>query len=441
MTIPGQCSARSHHWVRASALLVIAIFAFALGCSSNDLSFDVIQSSLSRIEAPSVSAPSLQELARGNSLFAIDVYHHLAATYSGQNLFFSPYSISVALAMTYAGAEGNTESQMAATLRFALPEQNLHAAFNEVNRQLESRGQGAAGRDGEGFRLNVVNSIWGQKDYPFVDTFLDCLALNYGAGLRAVDFVQAPEECRTTINSWVEEQTEDRIKDLLAPGSVHLLTRMVLVNAVYFNAAWENPFEESVTRPGDFRRLAGSTVRVDMMRQTENFAYVDGDGFKAVSLPYDGNELAMLIVVPNQGHFSSFEASMTSTQINEIVAGLSIQNVALTMPKWGLETPAISLAGMLRRMGMPDAFDPRKADFSGMTAVNEPLFISDVVHKAFVAVDEKGTEAAAATGVILGTTSMPPPPIELDVDRPFVYFIRDVTTDTVIFMGRVTDPS
>jgi serpin B len=426
-----------------AALVVSVLFVLILltGCgTNNNTSVQEVKSSLARIENPSVSPGTLQQLALDNRQFALGLYRRLAAQYGGQNLFFSPCSISIALAMAYAGAEGDTETQMAGALHYTLAENELHAAFNEESRQLNSRGQGAAGVDGEGFRLNVINSIWGQTDYPFLDAFLDCLALNYGAGLRIVDFMNKPEECRTTINGWVEEQTEDRIEELLPQGSISTLTRMVLVNAVYFNAAWANTFEESATRQGEFHLLGGGTVQSDIMHQTEQFSYLNGDGFKAIALPYDGNELAMILVIPDAGQFAVFESNLTIEQLDGIVSGLSSARVALSMPKWQFETPSISLREMLRQMGMTDAFQPDKADFSGLANVTEPLFISDVVHKAFVAVDEEGTEAAAATAVIIGTTSMPPPPVPLDIDRPFIYFIRDIATDTIVFMGRVTDP-
>jgi len=399
-----------------------------------------LRSELARLTDPDVSPTELTELALGNRRFAVELYQHLASEYEGENLFFSPYSVSSALAMTFAGAENNTETQMAATLHFTLPEDALHAAFNLESQQLNSRGQDAAGADGEGFRLNVVNSIWGQDGYPFLQSFLDCLALNYGAGLRVVDFINVPESCRVTINDWVAEQTEDRIQDLLPPGSITGLTRMVLVNAVYFNAAWLHPFEVSATQPGDFNLLDGSAVQTDMMQQTELFGYLDGENFTALELHYDGGEMSMVIIVPDSGQYAAFESGLTLEKLDAIISALGPQRVELSMPGWTFQTGSISLSGILRQMGMQDPFDSLKADFSAMADAPGPLFISDVVHKAFVAVDEEGTEAAAATGVIIVPTSVPPPPIPFAIDRPFVYLIRDIATETIVFMGRVTDP-
>jgi serpin B len=399
-----------------------------------------IKSKLTRNANPNVSAAQLQQLASNNRQFAFEFYQKLAAGYKNQNLFFSPYSISTALAMAYAGARGQTETQMATTLHFNLPQESLHAAFNSESLQLDSRGQGASGKDGKGFRLNVANSIWGQSGYPFVDSFLDCLAVNYGAGLNTVDFANNPETCRLTINSWVEEKTEGRIKDLLQPGSVDAQTRMVLVNAVYFNAAWLKQFKTGATSLGAFNLLSGSSKQVNMMHQTDSFNYFDADGYTAIELSYDGNQLSMVMVVPDQGQFSTVEASLAADVLDTIVAGLQSQQVELSMPRWRFTTDIISLSGMFRQMGMKLPFDSSSADFSGIATV-EKLSISDIVHKAFIEVDESGTEAAAATAISLSGSAMPPPPILLNIDRPFIYFIRDIATNTIIFAGRVVDPS
>jgi serpin B len=399
-----------------------------------------VKSNLTRDSNPDVSSEQLQQLASDNGQFALDFYQKLAAEYKDQNFFFSPYSISSALAMTYAGARGQTATQMAATLRFTLPQESLHAAFNSESLQLNARGEGASGKDGKGFRLNIVNSIWGQSGYPFVESFLDCLALNYGAGLNAVDFAGNPETCRVTINTWVEDKTESRITDLLPQGSIDALTRMVLVNAVYFNAAWLNPFDESATSLGNFNLLSGSGKQVNMMHQTESFAYLDADGYTAIELPYDGKQLSMVIVVPDQGKFSIVEASLGANMVDTIIAGLQPQQVALSMPRWKFTSDAISLVDMFKQMVMQLPFDRSLADFSGIATVDK-LYISEILHKAFVEVDESGTEAAAATAVIIKATGLPPTPIPLAIDRPFIYFIRDIATHTMIFAGRVVDPS
>jgi serpin B len=327
---------------------------------------------------------------------------------------------------------------MADALHYTLPQDRLHPAFNALDLALASRGEGAQGKDGEGFRLNVANAIWGQAGYAFLPEFLDVLAVNYGAGMRLVDYVQASEAARVTINDWVSEQTEGRIEDLIPAGAIDSLTRLVLTNAVYFNAAWSMPFQEDRTEDGPFTLLDGSAVTVPMMQQTESFGYGTGKGYQAVELPYDGRELSMVLLVPDAGAFEAFEDALDVVQVERILGDLSPTQVALSMPKFEIES-SFSLADALAALGMPEAFSP-DADFSGMTG-DRDLQISDVVHKAFVSVDEAGTEAAAATAVIMKLTAMPAEPVQVAVDRPFIFAIRDIQTNTILFVGRVVDPS
>jgi serpin B len=285
----------------------------------------------------------------------------------------------------------------------------------------------------------VVNAIWGQKGYPFLDAYLDTLAVNYGAGLRVLDFQAAPDQSRVVINDWVAEQTEDRIKDLIPQGAIDKLTRLVLTNAVYFNAAWASQFEEAATSDGVFHRPGGSDVTVPMMHQSGYFQYAEYDDYAAIELPYDGLELSMLILVPSEGSLGSFEQRLTSALAQESIAGLVGQPVVLSMPRFKVES-SFGLNDALSSLGMTAAFDQSAADFSGMDGARD-LYITDVVHKAFVDVDESGTEAAAATAVIVGATSAPAQPVQLTIDRPFVFAIRDIPTGTILFLGRVTDPS
>ena len=394
------------------------------------------QSDKVRAKLPAVSASDLADLAVGNSAFAFDLYQALRS--GDGNLFYSPYSISLALAMTYAGARSETEQQMADTLHFILDQNRLHPAFNALDLDLAGRGEGASGKDGDGFRLNIVNTLWGQEGYAFLSEFLDTLAENYGAGLRLMDFINAPEASRITINDWVSDQTEGRIEDLLPSGVIDVLTRLVLTNAIYFNAAWAEPFEAEATVDGLFHLLDGSEITVPMMQQTESFGYAEGEGYQAVELPYDGGELSMVILLPEKGGFEAFEASLASERIAEIVGSLAHKQVALAMPKFEFESD-FSLKDTLAALGMPIAFSG-DADFSGMTG-DRDLFIADVIHKAFVSVDEAGTEAAAATAVVMARLSMPEEPVEVTVDRPFVFMIRDIETNTVLFVGRVVNPS
>ncbi len=397
----------------------------------------VAQANVARADPSRVPEADVAALAAGNSAFALDLYGALRA--QDGNLFFSPYSVSLALAMTYAGARGDTEAQMAKVLHYTLAQERLHPAFNALDQQLASRGSGAQGQDGKGFRLKLANSIWGQSGYRFLPEYLETLARNYGAGLRLADFARAPEPARLTINDWVKNQTEGKIPELLAQGVIKELTRLVLVNAVYFNAAWKYPFEQASTRPGPFILLDGRRVDVPMMSQTRTLAYARGEGYQAVELPYDGGELSLVVLLPDSGAFERFEGSLSSDRVEATLNGLRPVQVALTMPKFTYDS-SFSLAEKLSGMGMPDAVTPGRADLSGMDGGRD-LFVSDVIHKAIVVVDERGTEAAAATGAVIGITSAPAqPPVTLVVDRPFVFLIRDLKTGTLLFVGRVLRP-
>jgi serpin B len=327
---------------------------------------------------------------------------------------------------------------MADTLHYTLPQDRLHPAFNWLDLELASRGEGAEGKDDGGFRLNIANTIWGQEDYTFLPEYLDTLALNYGAGMQLVDFIGDPEASRIAINNWVSDQTEGQVKDLIPQGVIDDLTRLVLTNAIYFNAAWADPFEESRTQDGPFYLLDGSQVTVPMMHHTASYGYAEGEGYQAVELPYDGMELSMVILLPAEGEFESFEGSLDAGRVDAIVNDLTYQEIALTMPKFEIESD-FSLVEALAEMGMPLAFS-MGADFSGMDGTRE-LYIGEVLHKAFITVDEAGTEAAAATAVEMQLKGAPMASVTVTVDRPFIFFIRDVETSAILFVGRVVDPS
>jgi serpin B len=424
-------------------LLVIAIVGVT-GCSAvgepkgGRAPGAAVASNKERVVSPNVPDADLSELTEGNTAFALDLYRFLAGQQGDDNLFYSPYSISLALAMTYAGARGETEAQMADALRFSLSQDALHPALNALDQELAQRGEGAEGKDDEGFRLNIANAIWGQQDYEFLDPFLDVLATNHGAGLRVLDFAAAPEESRLTINDWVSEKTEGKIEDLIPQGLIGPLTRLVLTNAIYFNAAWASPFEEGATEEGPFTLPDGTEVTVPLMRQTESFGYAEGEGYQAVELPYDGRELSMVILLPSREGFEAFEESLDGERLQAIVEDLEYGQVFLTMPKFEFDS-GFSLKEALIAMGMPAAFSA-EADFSGMTG-DRALSIADVIHKAFVSVDEEGTEAAAATAVVMVESAMPGQPVEVTVDHPFIFLIRDIQTGTILFVGRVLDPS
>jgi serpin B len=403
--------------------------------TSQAVGFKVLKADAPRVTAPNVSDTQLSSLVKGNSAFAFTLYQQLKKDNTG-NLFYSPYSISTALGMTYAGAVGDTEKQMGSALHFTLPQGQLHPAFNQLALDLASRGQNAQGTNGKSFALNIANALWGQQDFTIQSAFLKILAQNYGTGMNLLDFKNSPEPSRVTINNWVSDQTNNRIKDLLPQGSITPATRFVLTNAIYFDAAWQNPFAKESTSNGNFNLLNSSTVSVPMMNHEGSYSYVKGSGYQAVELPYSGNEVAMDIIVPDAGQFNTFESGMTADSISGIIGSLKSSFMVLALPKFQFDS-SFSLKQALSALGMPVAFTD-KADFSGITG-QPNLIISDVVHKAFVAVDEEGTEAAAATGVIMVGAAMPAN--SLTVDRPFVFLIRDIQTGAIIFIGRVLNPA
>jgi serpin B len=400
---------------------------------------NIALSNLSRDTEPAIQPSQLNDLVAGNTAFAFDFYQ--AVRQQEGNLFFSPFSLSLALAMTYAGAQGETAEQIADALNFLLASEQLHPAFNTLDLILAGRG---AEKDNEGesqpFQLNIANSAWAQEGYPFLQEYLDILALNYGSGLYLVDYRQDAEAARQAINDWISERTEGKIEDLIPEGTLDFYTRLVLANAIYFKANWLFPFEENLTTDGVFHLLDGKQVMVDMMSLSlpESMRYTQGNGYQAVQLPYVGGEVAMTILLPSEGNFSEFEESLDARLLAAILDELEYQNVQLTMPKFEFETEFF-LQDVLKEMGMPAAFDPEVADFSGMDGSRE-LFIDEVIHKAYVGVDEEGTEAAAATAVIIRAVSMPITDVELIVDQPFIFIIHDIPTGTVLFTGRVLNP-
>lgn len=401
---------------------------------------DVVRSAQQREMNPTLSASELETLAKSRANFAVDIYQAVRKQPENvdKDIFLSPHSVSIALAMTYAGARGETATEMKKALHFDLPDERLHTAFDYLDLALESRGKDARGKDGEPFRLNITNSIWGQKETPFETAFLDTLAVNYGAGLNIVDFIGATEKSRSTINDWVEAKTENRIKEILPKGSVTADTRLVLVNAVYFNAAWASKFEPGATRPAPFTKADGSTVQVSMMNRQEHRPYAKGDGYEAVEMPYDGGELSMLVIAPTAGSFATFESTLTGGKVLDILAGLATKEVDLHFPKLKVDGE-FGLKAPLESLGMERAF-ASSADFSGICS-SADLYVADVLHKTFLELDESGTEASAATAVIVNEESASiDTPVVMRVDRPFFTAIVDRQTKTLVFLGRILEP-
>src|SRR3990172_9369908 len=420
------------------ALVSLTLLVAACGDTTAAAGPDFIASDLSRAvsEAPDAD---VEAVIATEQAFAADLYAALAAAEG--NLVFSPLSIHLALAMALGGVEGETATQMESALRVAgIDPGALHAALNALDAALAARNREPVqvGDREEKVEISVVNSLWGQRGFEFLAEYLDLLATNYGAGMRLVDFKTAAEEARLAINEWVADQTNDRITDLIPEGAIDELTRLVLVNAVYLDATWASQFSPDATFDAPFTLLDGTEVTVPTMHQSLSVPYAAGDGWQAVELPYTGEELSMIIVVPDAGSFPAVEESVGAL-LDQVRAALTRSEVYLSLPKFEIRTQA-GLADALRALGMTDAFDPAAADFTGIS-VEEELYVSDVIHEAFISVDEDGTEAAAATAVIIGTTSAPVAVVELTVDRPFLFFLQDRATGAVLFLGRVVNPT
>ncbi|MEO7110941.1 MAG: serpin family protein [Polyangiaceae bacterium] len=422
----------------------VALTAFVTGCSGSSASSgdgvtSEAKSSLARDMSPNVPAADQTALVSGNNTFAFDMYKAIG-TGNSDNQFFSPYSISSALAMTYAGANGTTASEMASTLRFTLPSAQLHPAFDKVDLSLASDNQPSSS-GGKPLALHVANSIWGENDMPFGKPFLDTLAVNYGAGMRLADFVNQPDPSRIAINNWVSDQTNAKITNLIPQGQITSDTKIVLVDAIYFDGNWATQFDAKSTQNGNFTTASGSAVSVPMMNNSEVPAkFGKGDGYEAVELPYVGN-VSMDIVMPTAGTMTAFESSLTGDSFQTIVSGLKQagEGGQVTMPKFSYHGDTISLKKVLQGLGMSTAFTS-DADFSPMSS--DKIWIGDVLHKAYLSVDEAGTEAAAATAVIgVGTAASTDPPPAINVNHAFFFALRDIPTNTILFAGRINDPS
>jgi serpin B len=391
------------------------------------------KSAVARASAPPEDAGVA---ATSINAFGFDLFRRTAG--SGGNLVISPASISIALAMARAGALGTTAAQMDKLLR-GVGSAEQASAINALDRALTGRSGSFPDSQGnsQDVTLRIANGQFAQAGLTFQPAFLDALAARFGAGVRLVDYKQRTEAARLLINGWVSDQTEKRIPELLGQGVLTPATRLTLVNAIYLKAQWQVPFFVEQTKPAPFTRADGTTVAVPTMNQLHARPYASKEGWQAVELPYVGEGLAMTIVVPD--NLATFDASLEGDTFRAITDALTPTDVNLSLPRFGTKT-SLDLAAQLAAMGMPAAFDPSKADFSGMTT-EEQLFISAVVHQANITVDEKGTEAAAATAVVVDTTSAPEQPVTMKVDRPFFFALRDVPTGAIVFLGRIGDPS
>ncbi|MES2297361.1 MAG: serpin family protein [Pseudomonadota bacterium] len=435
-----------------ASVSVLAAAMFAAGCGGAGSSASatpeapqlLAQSSLVRSSAvhvtnPDVSAADLDAVVAGNNDFAAKALAQFGAN-PDENLVFSPYSIGEAISMAAAGAKGDTLSGIERALGLALPQERLNPALNKAALLLQQKTMGQVDQMVQQPSLNMVNTIWGQRGYPFQPAYLDTLASQFDAGMRVLDFHGAPQAARATINDFIDAQTQGRIKDLLADGAITEDTRAVLTNAIWFKANWAVAFDPGASKDKAFVPRSGNAAMVPFMNRTGGMAGVQTSAYQAVELDYAGNRMSMMVIMPAPGSYDSFVGTLDAQKLASIARSLQPQLVELALPKFTFSsTPAPK--AVLQARGMLAAFDPKLADFSGIDGEHD-LFISDIVHKAFIGVDEIGTEAAAATAVVMVTSlsvsmGTPPQPLRLNFDHPFVFAIRDKETGLVVFMGRV----
>lgn len=383
-------------------------------------------------DRPAAPPPAdVQKLAADGNEFAFALYERLRDEKG--NVFFSPVSISTALGMTYAGARGATAEEMARTLRFTLPTDRLHAAFCGLIARLRP----PAGEPR--VRLHIANALWPDQRYAFLPEFFSLVESHYGAATQSVDFAGATEATRATINTWVAQRTNELIKELLKRGDIDGLTVLVLTNAIYFKADWHAQFDPKDTKPGVFHAVGGERPGVPMMSQTARLPYAEFDGGQALELPYVGNRLRMLLLLPRKADgLTALEKRLSPALVAKVAGALGTRKVHVTLPRFRMRFRTY-LAETLAAMGMPSAFAPGQADFSGLDG-SRSLFISTVIHEACLEVNEEGSEAAAATAVVISRAAAEPV-IEFNADRPFLLLIRDRDTGAILFLGRLVDPA
>ncbi len=372
-------------------------------------------------------------LVQDNSEFTVDFYQKLCV--SEGNMFFSPFSVSTALGMTYGGARGNTAREMAETLRFSLGQEDLHYAFAQLRSRLNKL------QESENIQLSIANSMFPQEGYKFLDEYLSLIKRYYGVSITPLDYKHACEAARKIINKWVEEKTQDKIKDLIQPGILDPLTRLVLVNAIYFKGNWESQFNADKTKDAPFYISPGRSVRTPMMTQKGEFEYGDLKLFDMLELPYVGNGMSMILLLPKEPDgLKCVESKLSLESLRQWKSHLSKRDVIVFLPKFKM-TSMFRLDNVFKSMGMVDAFSSSKANFAGMDGRPGRLYIGAVIHKAFIDVNEEGTEAAAATAVGMKATAIPVPPPVFRVDHPFIFLIQAKQTGSILFMGRVADPT
>jgi serine protease inhibitor len=418
--------------IRNSVLCLVVLLA---GCHSPGSKGQLLQSDLPRVVSPDVTDAQVGQLVSGNNAFAFDFYHAIPAG-DTDNLVFSPYSIWLAFSMLYAGAQGETETQMSQVLHF-LAQENQHTALNAVDQGLQALGEARSDEEEGGpFQLSLANALWGQQGYPFMQPYLDVLAEQYAAGLRLVDFQASPEAARQAINAWVAKETMGRIEEIAPPGSLDSSTRLVLANAIYFKAGWAYSFDPDATADGRFTLLGGSRVTVPQMHLQIRLQYLQGEGFQAVRLPYVNQAVDMWVILPAEGQFEALQSQLNSAWLEDVRNQAGAREVILTLPRFDFESD-LTLLELMQHMGLTAAFCPGQ-DFGGM-AEGGGLCIANALHRATITVDEQGTEAAAATIAMIEVSKVEE--VEMTIDRPFLFAILVRDTGLILFLGQVLDPS
>jgi len=420
---------------RSLALVLSLSFAFcAAGCARES---DVAKSPKERETSPQVRVQDISRAVLDNNTFALDLYRRLAGR-SG-NLVVSPYSLSIALAITYAGARGQTKQEIATALHFTFAKDELHRTLNALDLDLTNRAQNA-----EQFQLLCANSLWAQRGYPFQSTFLDTLAQYYGEEVRLTDFAAKPQAAKTAVNAWARDKTLGKVPDILGSDELDARTRMLLANAIHFKGKWKYPFPKALTTKETFTLLNNTKVPVPMMaanlmgsKHYDLYKYTEGSCYQALELPYRGDQFAILILLPEQGYFQSVQAMLVGDLVTGIAKAMTLRKVEIHLPKFRFTT-RLSVKPALQAMGIRTIFASGDADFTEIEPKRE-LFIRDVVHAATVSVDEEGTEAAAASAVSL-TMCAGPSVVRFSADRPFLFVIRDTKTGALLLIGRVLDP-
>lgn len=390
---------------------------------------ELLSSNKERARSPQVSDADRAALVADNTDFGVAVYRQV--TQPGENAVFSPLSITQAFGMLYAGAKGDTAAQMAQALKFTLPPERLHPAFNGLSLSLQGQAGQTHGDKGTAPTFRTMNALFSQKGYAVEPAYLDLLAEHHGTGMYSLDISADPEGARRAINNWVAKETEDRIPSLIPEGEVRGDTRLVLANALYFKGSWRRPFMPEATRAQDFHGLTGAASSVQTMSTTGTFPTMQGEGYRALALPYVGNAFRMFIIVPDAGQFAAVEGRLSAAFLGSVRSQLREQHLYVTLPRFEVRQ-AFSLVEPLRNLGMTNVFTPG-ADLSGIST-KEKLAVTGSQHQAFLAVDEKGSEAAAATGIEMGPVSMPP---MFEVNRPFLFVIEEANTQSVLFLGRI----